>query len=58
MFPTTLAAMNVKIPGDRLGMGTNLYSTEDTLAEKDGVDKINEEITYKSALMRTLYDGN
>lgn len=58
MFPTTLAALNVKIPGDRLGMGTNLYSTEDTLAEKDGVDKINEEITYKSALMRTLYDGN
>jgi len=55
-FPTTLAALGVKIPGNRLGLGTNLFSSEDTLAEKVGTDKISDEITYKSALMRQLYD--
>ena len=33
-FPTTLAAMGVDIEGNRLGLGTNLYSTEQTLTEK------------------------
>ena len=32
-FPTTLAAMGVEIEGDRLGLGTNLYSTQQTLTE-------------------------
>ena len=27
-FPTTLAAMGVKIEGNRLGLGTNLFSEE------------------------------
>ena len=32
-YPTILASMGVEIEGDRLGLGTNLYSTTPTLAE-------------------------
>jgi phosphoglycerol transferase len=31
MFPTTLAALGVEIPGDRLGIGTNLFSEQPTI---------------------------
>lgn len=34
MFPTILAAIGVKIEGERLGLGTNLFSGEKTLVEK------------------------
>ena len=44
MFPTTLAALGCRIEGDRLGLGTNLYSDVPTLAEKMGVDALNREI--------------
>ncbi|NLC41191.1 MAG: sulfatase-like hydrolase/transferase, partial [Clostridiaceae bacterium] len=33
LYPTTLAAMGVKIEGDRLAYGTNLYSDQATLYE-------------------------
>lgn len=48
MFPTTLGALGVTIEGNRLGLGTNLFSEEETLLEQYGVDKVNEEISYKS----------
>lgn len=35
-FPTTLAAMGVTIEGNRLGLGTNLFSSEQTLSERYG----------------------
>ena len=38
LFPTTLAALGVQIPGDRLGLGTNLYSDKQTLIEEMGLD--------------------
>lgn len=41
-FPTILSAMSIDIEGDRLGLGTNLFSQEATLYEvlgKDYVDK-------------------
>lgn len=38
MFPTTLAAMGVKIKGNRLGLGTNLFSGKPTLLEKTYAD--------------------
>ncbi len=34
MFPTILVAMGAKIEGERLGLGTNLFSDRDTLAEE------------------------
>ena len=39
MFPSTLAAMGVKIDGDRLALGTNLFSEKKTLIEEYGFDE-------------------
>ena len=36
MFPTTLSAIGVEIKGDRLGLGTDLFSGEKTLCEELG----------------------
>ncbi len=44
LFPTTLAALGFEIPGDRLGLGTNLFSDTPTLAEKWGFAKFNDEL--------------
>lgn len=41
LFPTTLAAMGCTIEGDRLGLGTNLFSDIPTLTEKIGFPKFN-----------------
>lgn len=48
MFPTTLAALGCHIEGDRLGLGTNLFSAEKTLAEKLGIKYLNQEIAKRS----------
>ena len=48
MFPSTLAAMGVEIKGDRLGLGTNLFSSEKTLAEKYGIEKLRNELDKTS----------
>lgn len=42
MFPTILESMGVKIEGGRLGLGTSLFSNEQTLIERDGLDAVNE----------------
>lgn len=44
LFPTTLSAMGFKIQGNRLGLGTDLFSDTDTLAEKLGYDAFNAEL--------------
>ncbi|MBQ1376758.1 MAG: LTA synthase family protein, partial [Lachnospiraceae bacterium] len=51
MFPTTLAALGVKIEGNRLALGTNLFSSEDTLIERDGLEFVNTELQKSSAWM-------
>lgn len=45
MFPTTLASLGVEIKGDRLGLGTNLFSDKPTLLEMYGYDFINAELS-------------
>lgn len=54
-FPTTLAALGCEIDGDRLGLGTNLFSSEDTLLEKYGYEEFNQELKYKSDFMKKLF---
>lgn len=49
MFPTILAAMGYTIEGDRLGLGTNLFSNLPTLAEELGYDYVNTEVGKYSA---------
>lgn len=44
MFPTTLAALGFEIAGERLGLGTNLFSDLPTLAEELGYEWLNEEV--------------
>lgn len=45
MFPTTLAAMGCTIEGDRLGLGTNLFSEVPTLCETMGFNTLDKEIS-------------
>ncbi len=48
MFPTTLAAMGFNIEGERLGLGTNMFSGVPTLAEELGFDVLETEIQKQS----------
>ena len=52
-YPTTLASLGVKIQGERLGLGTNLFSDKKTLSEKYGNDYIDKELQKRS----TYYDA-
>lgn len=53
-FPTVLASLGAEIDGDRLGLGTNLYSGRETLAEEYGFEGIFAEMNRKS----NFYDNN
>lgn len=52
MLPTTLASLGVSIEGDKLALGTNLFSEEQTLAEQYGYDELDKLLLEKS----TFYD--
>ncbi|MBP5597036.1 MAG: LTA synthase family protein [Pseudobutyrivibrio sp.] len=54
LFPTTLAALGVEMSSNRLGCGTNLYSTDKTLIEEYGTDKCDEEFSKPSKLIMDL----
>lgn len=43
LYPTTLSALGWTIPGDRLGLGTDLFSNTPTLAERKGIAWLNDE---------------
>ena len=48
LYPTTLAAMGVEIEGDRLALGTNLFSDKETLTEEFGYEYLVEELQKQS----------
>ncbi len=48
MFPTVLSSLGCEISGNRLGLGTDLYSGEKTLAEIYGIKKIKKELSKSS----------
>lgn len=49
LYPTTLAALGVRIDGNRLGLGVNLFSEEPTLLEQYGtVSALDEELSRYS----------
>jgi len=48
MYPSTLSALDVQIPGDRLGLGVDLFSGEQTLMEQMGYEAFDEEMTKRS----------
>lgn len=47
-FPTTLASLGVYIDGDRLGLGTNLFSDKHTLLEEYNYSYVNTELNKNS----------
>ncbi|MCI8834901.1 MAG: sulfatase-like hydrolase/transferase [Ruminococcus sp.] len=53
-FPTTLASIGARIEGNRLGLGTNLFSSEWTLTEMYERDRMEEELNRQSELMVRL----
>lgn len=44
MLPTVLSAMGFEIEGDRLGLGTDLFSERDTLLERQGAEWLEKEL--------------
>lgn len=54
MFPTLLASIGVEIEGNRLGIGTNMFSGEKTLFERDGMQEVNKELKDRS----NFYNNN
>lgn len=54
LFPTTLAALGCNIEGNRLGLGTNLYSNKETLTEAYGLDEETKLLAAKSDFMTFL----
>lgn len=55
MMPTTLAALGVQIEGDRLALGTNLFSAQQTLTEIYGFEMLDEELQKKSTFYNTVF---
>lgn len=48
MFPTVLSALGFDIEGDRLGLGTDLFSSTTTLAEELGYEYLQQELSKSS----------
>lgn len=47
-YPTVLAAAGFTVRGDRLALGVNLFSAENTLAEQTGLDRMNGQLAMRS----------
>lgn len=60
MYPTTLASLGCQIDGERLGLGTNLFSNTPTLVEEMGLDALNAELEKVSSYYNKnlLYPSN
>lgn len=54
LYPTILASLGVKIEGNRLGLGTNLFSNKKTLAEELTLANLDQELAKNSK----FYDNN
>ena len=48
LFPTTVAALGATIEGEKLGLGTNLFSSLPTLTEEHGYKMLDAELQKKS----------
>ena len=55
MFPTTLSAIGVEIKGDRLGLGTDLFSGTKTLSEELGEEEYKKQLEMRSDYYDSFY---
>lgn len=53
-FPTTLSALGATIEGDRLGLGTDLYSGTETLTEQYGLEMEKDQLEKRSTFLESL----
>ena len=51
-FPTTLSALGYEIKGHKLGLGTDLFSGQKTLAETLGLEVLDKELRKQSAYFK------
>ena len=58
MFPTTLSAIGVQIKGDRLGLGTDLFSETRTLCEELGEKEYKKQLEQTSDYYDTVFYGS
>ncbi len=54
LFPTILAALGAEMSSDRLGCGTNLYGTQQTILEEYGTDYCKSEFSLGSPFVESL----
>ena len=57
LFPTTIASLGATIEGERLGLGTNLFSKKETLIEEYGQKNVEKGINRGSKLMERMFNG-
>ncbi|MCD8331269.1 MAG: LTA synthase family protein, partial [Oscillospiraceae bacterium] len=57
VFPTVLSALGFEIEGDRLGLGTDLFSDRETLAEQLGYDRLYQELSKSSEFYTQVFVG-
>ena len=55
MFPSTLSAIGVEIKGDRLGLGTDLFSGTKTLCEELGEEEYKKQLEQRSDYYDTVF---
>lgn len=55
MFPSILASAGFSIPGDRLGLGTNIFSPRKTLSEQMGYEKLDRELQKGSDYYKRFF---
>ena len=58
IFPTVLASIGAEIEGERIGLGTNLFSGKKTLIEEMGWDTFNKELVKHSEYYNKYLSGN
>ena len=58
MFPTILGALGFEIEGNRLGLGTNLFSDAKTLAEQRSFSWLSQEVAKPSNYYVSRFASN
>lgn len=58
LFPTTLVSLGVNVVGNRLGLGTNLFSREPTVSEQVGIETERQELKKYSPFLSKLSGVN
>ncbi len=55
IFPTTLSALGIKWNSSRLGLGTDMFSADSTLAEQLGYEYLDAELAKSSHYFKKFY---